>query len=255
VTRRSAPRDWDAATYDRVSDPQFEWGLEVLERLPLRGDETVLDAGCGSGRVTRALLERLPHGRVIAVDAAPAMVAVAREALGDRAEVIEADLVELELAEPVDAVFSSAVFHWVLDHDRLFERVHAALRPGGRLVAQCGGEGNVERFLEAASEAAAEPPFVAHLIGWTGPWNFPAPEETAARLERRGFEDVRCWLEPRCARPPDPRAYLTSICLGCHVEQLPDDLHGPYVDAVLKRLGEPVEIDYVRLNVEARRPA
>jgi len=160
VTPRPAPRDWDAATYDRVSDPQFEWGLEVLERLPPRGDETVLDAGCGSGRVTRALLERLPHGRVIAVDAAPAMVAVAREALGDRAEVIEADLVELELAEPVDAVFSSAVFHWVLDHDRLFERVHAALRPGGRLVAQCGGEGNVERFLEAASEAAAEPPFV-----------------------------------------------------------------------------------------------
>jgi len=255
VTRGSAPRDWDAATYDRVSDPQFEWGLEVLDRLPLRGDETVLDAGCGSGRVTRALLERLPHGRVIAVDAAPAMVAAAREALGEGAEVVEADLVELELAEPVDAVFSSAVFHWVPDHDRLFGRLHAALRPGGRLVAQCGGEGNVERFLAAASEVAGEPPFDEHLAGWTGPWNFRSPESTAARLERAGFEAVECWLERRPAVPPDPRAYLASICLGCHLEQLPSELRDPYVDAVRERLGDPAEIDYVRLNVEARREA
>ena len=248
------PRDWDAATYDRVSDPQVEWGREVLERLPLRGDEVVLDAGCGSGRVTRLIVERLPRGRVIAVDAAPGMVAAARQALGDRAEVFEANLVDLELAEPVDVIFSNAVFHWVLDHDRLVKRLHDALRPGGRLVAQCGGEGNVERFLAVASEVAAEEPLAEHLAGWTGPWNFQSPEATAARLEHAGFEDVRCWLEPRAARPSEPRAYLASVCLGYHLAQLPPERREPYVEAVLERLGDPVEIDYVRLNIHARRP-
>jgi trans-aconitate 2-methyltransferase len=255
VSSVSRPRDWDAATYERVSDPQVEWARELLDRLPLRGDETVLDAGCGSGRVTRLLLERLRRGRVIAVDAAPAMAAAARAALGDRAEVIERDLVDLELPEPVDAVFSSAVFHWISDHDRLFERLHAVLRPGGRLVAQCGGEGNVERFHAAATAAAAEWPFAEYLAGWTGPWSFQSPEATAARLERTGFEAVHCWLEPRPTRPPEPRAYLTSVCLGYHLEELPPDLRDSYVDAVLERLGDPVEIDYVRLNIDARRPA
>jgi trans-aconitate 2-methyltransferase len=249
------PHDWDAATYDRVSDPQAEWGREVLDRLPLRGDETVLDAGCGSGRVTRLLLDRLPRGRVVAVDAAPAMVAAARAALGDRAEVIEADLVELELREPVDAIFSSAVFHWVLDHDRLFERLRVALWPGGRLVAQCGGEGNVERFLAAATEAAGTEPFAEHLAAFVGPWNFASTDATAVRLQHAGFDAVRCWLEPRSAQPAEPSEYLRSICLGHHLEQLPEELRQPYVEAVLDRIGEPVEIDYVRLNIDARRAA
>jgi trans-aconitate 2-methyltransferase len=251
----NGPHDWDAATYDRVSDPQFEWGREVLERLPLRGDETVLDAGCGSGRVTRLVLDRVPRGRVVAVDAAPSMVEAARAALGDRAEVIRADLLELELPEPVDAVFSTATFHWVPDHDRLFERIHAVLRPGGRVAAQCGGEGNVERFLAVASTVAAEDPFARYLSGWTGPWYFASSEETAARLERAGFEAVRCRLDSRLVELAEPRAYLTTVCLGHHLDQLPPELGDGYVDAVLERLGNPVEIDYVRLNIDARRPA
>ncbi|MFL5957235.1 MAG: class I SAM-dependent methyltransferase, partial [Solirubrobacterales bacterium] len=85
-----SPREWDATTYDRVSTPQLEWGLRVLDRLPLRGDERVLDAGCGSGRVTARLAERLPRGHVVAVDASAAMVARAREALPPDAEVLQA---------------------------------------------------------------------------------------------------------------------------------------------------------------------
>jgi trans-aconitate 2-methyltransferase len=152
-------RSWDAATYHRVSAPQVEWAKRVLERLPLDGDETVLDAGCGSGRVTALLLERLPRGHVVAVDSDVAMVEHAREALDPaRATVLQASLTELELDEPVDAAFSNAVFHWIADHDALFARLHAALRPGGRLVAQCGGKGNVARVHRAATEVASEEP-------------------------------------------------------------------------------------------------
>jgi trans-aconitate 2-methyltransferase len=139
----TGPKEWDARMYDRVSDPQFEWGLEVLDRLELAGDEFVMDAGCGSGRVTAKLLERLPNGRVLCVDASQSMIELAREALDDRADYLVTDLLELEVDQPVDAVFSTATFHWILDHDRLFARLYDSLKPGGRLVAQCGGEGNV----------------------------------------------------------------------------------------------------------------
>jgi trans-aconitate 2-methyltransferase len=244
-------RDWDAATYDRVSGPQVAMARAVLDRLELRGDETVLDAGCGSGRVTLMLLERLPRGHVVAVDQAPSMVEHARTALGDRATVFRAELTELVLDEPVDAVFSNAVFHWVPDHDRLFERLFAALRPGGRLVAQCGGKGNVAAFHGAARAAAAEPPYAEHLAGWEGPWNFAAPDETATRLARAGFEDVETWLQPYPVVPDDPEDYLRTVCLGYHLEQLPEELREGYVEAVLARAGD--ELDYVRLNITARR--
>ena len=246
-------RDWDAATYHRVSGPQVEMAGALVDRLDLRGDETVLDAGCGSGRVTAMLLERLPRGRVVAVDQAPSMVEHAREALpAERATVLRDELTELVLDSPVDAVFSNAVFHWVPDHDRLFSRLFAALRPGGRLVAQCGGEGNVARFHAAAREAAAKEPFARWFADWEGPWNFAGPEETAGRLERAGFEAVEAWLEPYPVVPDDPGNYLRTVCLGYHLERLPEELRDAYVEEVLRR-ADP-ELDYVRLNVTARRP-
>jgi trans-aconitate 2-methyltransferase len=246
-------RDWDAAAYDRVSDPQVAMAARVLERLPLNGDETVLDAGCGSGRVTEMLLERLPHGRVIAVDGAASMVEHARERLGQRADVLESDLTALELDEEADAVFSNAVFHWVRDHPLLFERLFAAVRPGGRLVAQCGGKGNIEEFHRVAREVGAEAPFAPHLGAWEGPWNFAGADETSERLERAGFEEVEAWLEPYPVRPKDPRTYFTTVCLGPHLGQLPSELREPFVEAVYERAGG--ELDYVRLNMNARKPA
>jgi trans-aconitate 2-methyltransferase len=247
-------RDWDAVTYDRVSDVQVEWAREVLDRLPLSGDETVLDAGCGSGRVTAMLLERLPRGHVVAVDGAPSMAEVARANLpAERATVLLSDLTELELPEPVDAAFSNAVFHWILDHEALFARLAAALTPGAPLIAQYGGEGNVARFSDAAFAVAEEEPFAPHLAGFRGPWNFTAPDYARATLEAAGFTDVEAWLEPRPMRPAEPLAFIRSVCLGPHLEHLPDDLQGPYVDAVAARLGDPLEIDYVRLNISATR--
>ena len=255
MTSHTGPRDWDAAVYDRVSQPQLEWGREVVERLPLQGDETVLDAGCGSGRVTELLLERLPSGRVIAVDGSPSMVEEARRRVGDRAAVRLAALSDLELEEPVDAVFSNAVFHWIEDHDRLFARLHAALRPGGCLIAQCGGKGNVASLGRAVRAVAADPPYAEHLAGFKRIWNFADAEETADRLRAAGFTDVRCWLESRPVTPEEPFEYLRAVTLGPHLDRLPDELHEPFVHAVAEQMGEPLTLEYVRLNIDARRPA
>jgi len=246
-------RDWDAATYDRVSDPQLAWALEQLERLELKGDEIVLDAGCGSGRVTALLADRVPRGRVYAVDVAPSMVEHARAALGDRATVLCQDLVELDLPEPVDAAFSNATFHWVPDHDALFAALHRTIRPGGRLVAQCGGIGNVDAFRAAAESVAGEEPFDHYFVGWRKPWNYATPEETSERLDRAGFTEVRCWLEPKRVQPGDPHAFVRTVCLVRHLDPLPEGLHAPFIERVLARAGEPLVLDYVRLNMSARR--
>lgn len=246
------PHDWDARTYDRVADPQSRWGRAMLERLPLHGTERVLDAGCGSGRVTEALAARLPHGRVVALDASAAMIEAARARLapfGDRIEFVVADIRQpLPLVEPVDAILSTATFHWVPDHDTLFMNLAAVLRPGGMLVAQCGGVGNiasVRRVLATIGD------------GWPGAAHYEAPLATAGRLDAAGFVDIECWLtdEPTRFEPGEPlETFLRTVILGGHLERLPPDERDAFVRTVAEALPEPL-IDYVRLNMTARRAA
>ncbi|MGO9898297.1 MAG: class I SAM-dependent methyltransferase [Solirubrobacteraceae bacterium] len=247
------PRDWDAATYDRVSDIQLGWALEQLARFELHGDEIVLDAGCGSGRVTALLVDMAPQGHVYGVDAAPSMAAHAAQALGERATVLCQDLVALELPEQVDVIFSNATFHWIADHDALFASLQRALKPSGRLIAQCGGRGNIDRFRATADAVAREQPYAPHFERWQPPWNYATATDTETRLRAAGFEDVSCWLEPRPVTPAEPRAFIQTVCLVRHLDPLPEDLRAPFVDAVLARTQEPLVLDYVRLNITARK--
>ena len=243
---------WDAAAYDRVADPQTRWGIAVLERLPLVGSETVLDAGCGTGRVTQELLRRLPHGRAVGVDASAAMLDEARRRLGSdrRLHLVHRDLLDLTLAdaggEPVDAVFSTATFHWVLDHSRLFGRLAAVLRPGGRLVAQCGAEGNVARLTEVVRSLGVERP---------GRWLYASASETRDRLAGAGFTDIEVWTHDEPTEFADARSlhdFLEAVCLREAVATLAPAERERFLDAVVTRMPDPV-IDYVRLDIAATR--
>jgi trans-aconitate 2-methyltransferase len=247
--------DWDGATYDRVSDPQLRWGRAVLERLELTGTETVLDAGCGTGRVTEELVARLPHGRVVALDASPSMLAQARARLAaagatGSVSFVQADLLDLapELlgrAAPLDAVFSTATFHWVTDHDRLFANLHSVLRPGGHLVAQCGGQGNIASVLEAVRSLGAER---------VGTWLYASPQETAARLERAGFEVGDVWCHPELATFADDTElveFLSTVCIRQHLATMAPADRRPFAQKVAAAM-PATAIDYVRLNMVAR---
>jgi trans-aconitate 2-methyltransferase len=198
--------------------------------------------------VTEALLELVSDGRVLAVDASQEMVDVAGERLGDRAVVWCQDVLDLVLEEPVDVVVSTATLHWVPDHDRLWQRLAAALRCGGILEIQCGGRGNIARVREVIDAVAAES--FPELEGWS-PWVFAGPQETQARLEAAGFESVRCWLEERPTWSDDLAGFVRSSILPAHMARLPPKRREPFATAVLERVREP--LDYVRLNVSAIR--
>jgi trans-aconitate 2-methyltransferase len=244
-------RDWDGASYDRISGTMEALGLAVLGRLELEGDELVLDAGCGSGRITQALIEQLPRGRVIAVDQSASMVDAARERLGPGTDVRVVDLLELELEEPVDAILSTATFHWIADHERLFRRLHTALRSGGRLVAQCGGEGNITSLRGKVAPQLERESYAEHFRDWQPPWNYAGAEQTHERLLSAGFASAKCWLQPAPREPEHPREFLSTIVLGPHVQRLPEQLREQFMDDALQAIGEPVVVDYVRLNIDA----
>ncbi|HEV2981241.1 MAG TPA: methyltransferase domain-containing protein [Solirubrobacteraceae bacterium] len=240
---------WDAHTYDATSAPQQAWAAAVVARLEgIAGDATVLDVGCGTGRVTEALLELVPRGRVLAIDASADMVELARRRLGDRADVWCDDALALELREPVDAIFSTATLHWVPDHDRLWTRLARALKPGGVLEVQCGGEGNIERVREVIDAVARD--VAPALVGFC-PWAFAGPSATARRLRAAGFSRQRCWLEKRPTYPDDVSAFVRTSILAAHLERLPRERRAGFADAVAARVRLP--LDYVRLNVSARR--
>jgi trans-aconitate 2-methyltransferase len=247
-----SPRDWNASSYDSVSTPQQQWGAAVLERLELRGDETVLDAGAGTGRVTEMVLQRLPHGRVIAVDGSPSMCETARRRLpADRVSVICADLLELELADRVDAIVSTATFHWIHDHAALFARLRASIRDGGQFVAQCGGHGNIDGARRIGEAVAAREPYAAHLAEMGPLWNYADAETTRARLEDAGFEVSACWLQPAPVTPPAPREFLETVIYGPYLDRLPATLRAGFIDAAQAELGDPLVLEYVRLNWDA----
>jgi trans-aconitate 2-methyltransferase len=256
--------EWNAAAYHAVAAPQTSWGEAVLARLALRGDERVIDAGCGSGRLTASLLDRLPRGRVLALDRSRNMLEVARTNLrpvyGPRVVFVQAALPSVPVAEWADVVFSTATFHWVLDHAALFAQLWRALRPGGRLHAQCGGGPNLARAHALAEEVMATAPFAPYFRDWPGGWEFASAEATRARLLDAGFDDVHAEIvaaPTTLATEADYRAFVTTVIYHPHLARLPAALRAGFLDAVTARAARhtpPFTLDYWRLNLTARRP-
>ena len=268
-TPKQAPRasgnaEWDARAYHTVAEPQFEWGQRVLADLELAGSESVLDAGCGTGRLTAMLADRVPSGCVIALDRSVNMARVASSTLaplGRRVAVVLADLNHLPFGAAFDVVFSTATFHWVLDHDRLFANLFRALKPGGRIHAQCGGGPNLARFLARANHLARGPEYASEFAGWMRPSNFATAQETHERLEHAGFVDVRAWLESAPVPFADAaafRVFVTAVVLRPYLPRIQGEVRrSAFVDRLVEQSAGDVPaytLDYCRLNITARRP-
>jgi trans-aconitate 2-methyltransferase len=264
MSRHSPSREWNAAEYHRHSAPQFHWGQRVLSQLSLRGDECVLDAGCGTGRLTRLLAEALPRGRVVGVDLSRNMVKHANLELADfggRARFVSADLAALPFAARFDGIVSTASFHWVMDHDALFANLFSALRPEGWLRAQCGGGPNLFRLRERVKELAATPGFAPFLGKFREPWLFADSSTTADRMRAAGFAGVETSLEEApvyVSSAQEFKDYLRTFILHQHLQLLPDE---PAREAFIQELiaasasdDPPWVLDYWRLNLRGIKP-
>jgi SAM-dependent methyltransferase len=254
--------DWDASRYHRISEPQFDWGQRVIARLQPAAGETILDLGCGTGRLTQEIARIVGAGRVIGLDRSGAMIAVAR-ATNDGARpplYAQADGCAVPFAGVFDAVFSAATLHWIRDHDAVFRSVHVALAPGGRFVAQCGGQGNLRRLLERAASLMSSGAYREYFRGWTDPWYFADPDSTAARLHNAGFAGVQTGLEEAPVRfdtAPEFTEFVACVCLRHQLDRLPPDRRAPFMDDLTRQYvadSAPFVLDYWRLNIEARRP-
>lgn len=258
-------REWNATSYHKVSGPQTGWGQKVLARLELRGDENTIDAGCGSGRLTGELVERLPRGQVVALDRSWNMLQTARAnlrpAYGRRVRFVQVSLPAMPFRAWADVVFSTATFHWVPDHDALFAGIFQALRPGGRLHAQCGGGPNLASAHALAEEVMARDPFAPYFSDWSGVWQFATDTETSARLAGAGFVNVATSLEaaPTCfATESDYREFVTTVIYHPHLARLPEALRPQFIGEVARRAAgqpEPFTLDYWRLNMQGTRPS
>jgi SAM-dependent methyltransferase len=259
--------EWDARAYNRLNNPMQTWGERIVSELDLRGDETALDLGCGSGRLTEFLLRRLPQGKVIAIDRSANMLDAARDHLeadfGGRVEYVQASLDEIDLHQVTDLAFSNAAFHWVRDHPRLFAAVFESMKPGAWLIAQCGAGPNIARVRQRAGQLMASRELAPYFGDWPGPWEFALPEVAAQRLRTAGFVDVATDMfeaPVQLSSRQETRDFFEKVILGTHLARIPDDrgdLREVFLDRMTALSAEddpPWRQDYWRLNLRARRP-
>jgi len=256
-------REWNSSAYHRLSGPQVTWGKKVLSRLRLRGDEFLLDAGCGTGRLTAELLEALPRGRVVGVDLSQNMLRSARghlERFGSRVSLAACDFLHLPFENAFDGIVSTAAFHWVLDHDRLFANLYQALVAGGWLDAQCGGGPNIAGLRKRANALAATSEFAPYFAGFREPWLFQDAENAAEALRRAGFVEVETSVEPAITVLDNADHYnefVRNIIFLRHLENIPTESERAQFMARLTEQAAhddpPFSLDYSRLNLRGRK--
>ncbi len=262
----SPSREWNSAVYHRLSGPQVSWGKKVLSRLRLRGDEVVLDAGCGTGRLTAELLEALPRGRVVGVDLSQNMLGSAREHLatqfGARVSLVACDLLHLPFDHAFDAIVSTAAFHWVLDHDQLFANLRRSLVPEGWLEAQCGGGPNLVNLRRRANELTTSAKFASFFVDFREPWLYQDAEEAAESLRRAGFVDIETSIEAAPTVLESTAQYsefVRNIILWRHLENIPsEELRAQFIAELSQQAAgdyPPFSLDYWRLNLRGRASA
>jgi trans-aconitate 2-methyltransferase len=230
---------FDGKKYERASLCQREWGIELVEKLQLNGNEVILDLGCGNGVITRALAERVPQGRVVGVDNTPSMLDAARAHKTANMTLKLLDITEITFAAEFDVVFSNAALHWVLDHEKLLRMIYNAVKPGGFVRAQFGAAGNIVNLSEVLREVMRLPTYVPYFKTFRWPWYMPTPEEYEKVLSHTEFRNYRVWGENKDRYFSDEESLISMVeemGLVPFIAVLPEDLKQLFRDTVINKL-------------------
>jgi trans-aconitate methyltransferase len=172
---------------------QLEWGQKLLEKKRRWiGNEIVVDAGAGSGNLTKILADKVPNGKVYAVDADSNMIQEAKSNLSGykNVQVIHSSMDKVNLPTEVDIIFSNAALHWILDQEGVFSHFWQLLKPNGELLIECGGGENLEETLPVIFKLMHSDQFKEHFVSWKQSWYFPKPDETERLLQKARFRDI-----------------------------------------------------------------
>jgi trans-aconitate 2-methyltransferase len=253
---------WDARTYDKVSsNTQLEWGRNLLEKRRWIGDEIVMDAGAGSGNLTKILADKVPYGQIYAVDADTNMVQQAKSNLSGcrNVQVIQSSMEDVKLPTQVDVIFSNAALHWILDQERVFTYFWQLLKSNGELLIEYGGHSNVERALSIIFKIMQSDQFRDHFVNWKQSWYFPKPDEADRLLQKARFRDIQINLSKLTTAFSDRPSFgifVRTVIMKPFISYLPDAKKDGFLDAFLyeiERLGWTWSLDYVRLGIFARK--
>jgi trans-aconitate 2-methyltransferase len=263
MSNNNSNYSWDAQTYDKVSgNVQLEWGRKLLEKRMWIGNEIVMDAGGGSGNLTKILADKVPQGHVYAVDADTNMVQQAKSNLSGcrNAQVVHSSMDKVSLPTELDVIFSNAALHWVLDQEGMFLHFWQLLKPNGELLIDYGGHGNLERPLSVIFEIMQSEQFKEHFANWKQSWYFPKPDETERLLQKVGFKEIQVDLSSQITSFPDRQSFATfvrTVIMKPFLGYLPDiNRKERFVEAFLNEFeghGWPWSLEFMRLTISATK--
>jgi trans-aconitate 2-methyltransferase len=187
--------EFDPKKYHQSSSHQKDWGNRLIDELQLRGDEIILDLGCGEGTLTARLAALVPNGGVVGMDSSISMIEAAKELESSNLKFLCRDIDELDFNLGFDVIFSNAALHWVRDHDRLLVNVHRALRPGGVARFNFAGDGNCSNFFAVVRELMSSPKYSRYFEEFIWPWYMPTIKEYQEKVGSSGLFDFQVWGE------------------------------------------------------------
>jgi trans-aconitate 2-methyltransferase len=258
---------WDAETYDNVSTIQEEFALKLIQLRNWTGKEIVMDAGCGSGRVTKILAKIIPNGKIYAVDIDVNMIHKAKANLSqfENVTIINSDLLDLSLeitSAKVDVIFSNAVLHWILNHQKLFNIFFELLNLNGQLLIQCGGYGNLKKAISIFDKVKGSKKFKDYFKEWKEEWYFPKPSDTKKLLKEIGYKNIKVYLSEASisfANRSSYSLYLKTVVLWPYLRYIPSNKDKEeYLESILNEIEQNHSemiwnLDYIRLNILAHK--
>ncbi len=257
---------WDPADYDKSSSAQFKWAMDLLSKLELSGDESVLDIGCGDGKITAEIAARVPRGHVLGIDLSKEMVEFARNKYPKHdyrnLAFQQKDASQLDFQDEFDVVVSFACLHWVKDHIPVLEGIRLSLRTPGRILLQFGGKRNAGEILDITEDLIRTDEWSVYFQGFNFPYHFYGAEEYRGWLKQAGLKAKRVELVPKDmvhAGKIGLEGIIRNTWLP-YTERLPEELRAKFIGEIVDRYIEShplqegmVRVKMVRLEVEAEK--